>query len=246
MRTALGTDAKSATPDELIRIILKAPADLFWNGGIGTYVKASSETHEQVGDRTNNALRVDGNELRCAIVSEGGNLGFTQRGRIEYARKGGRINTDAIDNSGGVDCSDHEVNIKIALGSAVAAKRTTLKERNALLKKMTDEVAALVLVDNRLQTQAISVAQMQGESLLESASQLMTGLESENFLKRAVAAVFSNRFGQHRYRPICRGPVPVRTEYPGAADVYISAFSVLLVPRIVLYLAVRICRFEQV
>ncbi len=186
MRSALGTEVKSATPDELIRIILKAPVALLWNGGIGTYVKATSETHEQVGDRSNNAVRIDGAELRCSIVGEGGNLGFTQRGRIEYARKGGRINTDAIDNSGGVDCSDHEVNIKIAMGAAMAAKRTTLKARDGLLKKMTDEVAELVLVDNRLQTQAISIAQLQGTSLLESASQLMTQLESENFLNRAV------------------------------------------------------------
>jgi glutamate dehydrogenase len=186
MRAALATDAKTATPDELIRILLKAPVELLWNGGIGTYVKAASETHEQVGDRTNNGLRVDGVELRCAIVGEGGNLGFTQRGRIEYARKGGRINTDAIDNSGGVDCSDHEVNIKIALGSAVAAKRTTLKARDALLKDMTDEVAELVLRDNRLQTQAISIAQMQGVALLEPASQLMSALEADGFLNRAV------------------------------------------------------------
>jgi glutamate dehydrogenase len=186
MRTALSTDAKTATPDELIRIILKAPVDLLWNGGIGTYVKAAGETHEQVGDRANNALRVDGGELRCAIVGEGGNLGFTQRGRIEYARKGGRINTDAIDNSAGVDCSDHEVNIKIALGSAVSAKRLTLKNRDILLKKMTDEVATLVLRDNMLQTQAISIAQGQGVSLLEPASQLMTALEADGFLNRAV------------------------------------------------------------
>ena len=186
MREALGTDAKSATPDELIRIILKAPVELLWNGGIGTYVKAASETNDQVGDRANNAVRVDGAELRCAIIGEGGNLGLTQRGRIEYARKGGRINTDAIDNSGGVDCSDHEVNIKIALGAAVASKRTTVKARDALLKKMTNDVAQLVLVDNRLQTQAISIAQMQGTSLLEPASQLMTQLEGEHFLNRAV------------------------------------------------------------
>ena len=193
MRTALATDAKTATPDELIRIILKAPVELLWNGGIGTYVKAASETHDQVGDRANNSLRIDGADLRCAIVGEGGNLGLTQRGRIEYARKGGRINTDAIDNSGGVDCSDHEVNIKIALGASVAAKRLTTKSRDQLLKKMTDEVAGLVLVDNRLQTQAISIAQMQGVSLLEPASQLMTTLEAENFLNRAVEYLPDNK-----------------------------------------------------
>ncbi|MFZ4540669.1 MAG: NAD-glutamate dehydrogenase, partial [Rickettsiales bacterium] len=186
MRAALGTDVKSTTPDELIRIILKAPVDLLWNGGIGTYVKATTESHEQVGDRANNSLRIDALDLRCSIIGEGGNLGLTQRGRIEYARKGGRINTDAIDNSGGVDCSDHEVNIKISLGSAVTEKRITLNARDNLLKKMTDDVAELVLVDNRLQTQAISIAQMQGVALLEPASQLMAQLESENFLNRAV------------------------------------------------------------
>ncbi|MES2984250.1 MAG: NAD-glutamate dehydrogenase [Pseudomonadota bacterium] len=189
MRAVLGTEVKSATPDELIRIILKAPVELLWNGGIGTYVKAAAETHEQVGDRANNAVRIDGNELRCAIVGEGGNLGFTQRGRIEYARKGGRINTDAIDNSGGVDCSDHEVNIKIGLRTSIDAKRITMKQRDAVLKKMTEEVADLVLVDNRLQTQAISIAQLQGERLIEPASQLMTQLESEHFLNRAVEAL---------------------------------------------------------
>ena len=189
MRTVLGTDAKTATPDELIKIILKAPVELLWNGGIGTYVKATSETHEQVGDRANNAVRIDGTELRCNIVGEGGNLGLTQKGRIEYARKGGRINTDAIDNSAGVDCSDHEVNIKIALGHSVAAKRITVKERDALLKKMTNDVAGLVLVDNRLQTQAISIAQMQGVTLLEPASQLMTQLEAEKFLHRGVESL---------------------------------------------------------
>ncbi len=186
MREALSTDAKAATPDELIRLILKAPVELLWNGGIGTYVKATSETHEQVGDRANNALRVDGGELRCAIVGEGGNLGFTQRGRIEYARRGGRINTDAIDNSAGVDCSDHEVNIKIALGAALQAKRLNAKARDQLLKDMTEEVAELVLVDNRLQTQAITIAQGQGVALLEPASQLMSTLEADGFLNRAV------------------------------------------------------------
>ena len=189
VRAALGTDVTKATPDELIKIILRAPVDLLWNGGIGTYVKASTETHEQVGDRANNAVRMNGAELRCKIVGEGGNLGFTQRGRIEYARSGGRINTDAIDNSGGVDCSDHEVNIKIALGTSIAAKRISLMQRNALLKRMTDDVARLVLTDNRLQTQAVSIAQMQGEALIEPAAQLMQQLEADQFLNRAVEAL---------------------------------------------------------
>lgn len=189
MRTVLGTEATKATPDELIRIILKAPVDLLWNGGIGTYVKATTETNESVGDRANNSVRINGNELRAKIVGEGGNLGFTQRGRIEYARAGGRINTDAIDNSGGVDCSDHEVNIKIAFGSTLSSKRITMKQRDAVLKKMTDEVAHLVLLDNRLQTQAVSIAEMQGVSLLEPASHLMTQLEGEGFLNREVEAL---------------------------------------------------------
>ncbi len=186
VRAALGTEKTTLSPDQLIQIILKAPVDLLWNGGIGTYVKAMSETHDQVGDRSNNAVRINGAELRAKIVGEGGNLGFTQRGRIEYARQGGRINTDAIDNSGGVDCSDHEVNIKIALGAALASGRLSLKQRNALLKGMTDEVAELVLKDNRLQTQAITLAEHQKEALLEPAGRVMAELERDGLLNRAV------------------------------------------------------------
>jgi glutamate dehydrogenase len=185
-RAALGTDLEMTTPDELIRIILKAPVELLWNGGIGTYVKASTESNDQVGDRANAALRINGRELRCKVVGEGGNLGFTQRGRIEYARLGGKINTDAIDNSAGVDCSDHEVNIKIALGKAVEAKRTTIPKRNTLLKKMTDDVAEHVLRDNRMQTQAISIAETQGYDQLDAAEQLIHQLEAEKFLNREV------------------------------------------------------------
>lgn len=199
MRTALGTDATQVAPDELIRIILKSPVELLWNGGIGTYVKATSETHEQVGDRANIAVRINGNELRCKIVGEGGNLGFTQRGRIEYARTGGRINTDAIDNSGGVDCSDHEVNIKIALNAALQAGKTTRAKRDTLLKKMTEEVAHLVLVDNRLQTQAISIAELQGKAILEPAEQLITTLEGTGLLNREVEFLPDARqFGELR------------------------------------------------
>lgn len=186
MRAVLDTQATKLAPDELIQVILKAPVDLLWNGGIGTYVKSTSETHDQVGDRNNNTVRINGNELRCKIVGEGGNLGFTQLGRMEYARSGGRINTDAIDNSAGVDCSDHEVNIKIALGAAVASKKLTLAARNTLLKNMTEEVSELVLVDNRLQTQALSVAEHQGFSLIEPMQQLMHTLEADGFLNRKV------------------------------------------------------------
>jgi glutamate dehydrogenase len=186
MRQMLDTDATSLAPDELIKLILKARVDLLWNGGIGTYVKACSETHDQIGDRSNNGLRINGNELRCKIVGEGGNLGMSQLGRIEYAKKGGRINTDAIDNSAGVDCSDHEVNIKIALNAALTTKKLTNKTRNKLLKEMTQEVGDLVLNDNRLQTQAISIAEHEGPAQIDSLQQLMHGLEDENLLDREV------------------------------------------------------------
>jgi glutamate dehydrogenase len=136
------------TPTELINAMLKAEVDLLWNGGIGTYVKASSESNAEVGDRANDALRANGEELGCRVVGEGGNLGFTQRGRIEYALRGGRIYMDAIDNSAGVDCSDHEVNIKILLDAIVEAGDMTEKQRNELLASMTEEVGDLVLRDN--------------------------------------------------------------------------------------------------
>ncbi len=186
VQKAIGVDQSQMTPDELMRALLLAPVDLLWNGGIGTYVKAESETHEQVGDRANNALRVNGSELRCRVVGEGGNLGFTQLGRIEYALKEGRINTDAIDNSAGVDCSDHEVNIKIAFGRLLEAKTLKIEDRDAFLATMTDEVARLVLADNRLQTQAITVAQLQGTALLDAQSRLMDAFEREGLLNRAV------------------------------------------------------------
>jgi len=135
------------------------PVDLWWNGGIGTYVKSSRESHADIGDRTNDALRVNGNELRCRVVGEGGNLGLSQRGRIEYALNGGRLNTDFIDNSGGVNCSDVEVNIKILLNALMQSGRLTLAERNHLLVEMTDEVVQLVLRNNYLQSQALSTLQ---------------------------------------------------------------------------------------
>ena len=186
IKKTLDFNKDSATPDELIKAILRAPIDLLWNGGIGTYVKSSSESNENVGDRTNDPLRVNGEELRCKIVGEGGNLGFTQLGRIEYAMNGGRINTDAIDNSAGVDCSDHEVNIKIALSKSVEKKRLSIAKRDELLAKMTDEVAGLVLRDNVLQTQAITFTELQGTTLLEQQARLMKKLESSGLLKRKI------------------------------------------------------------
>ena len=185
-REALGTDAEAPTPGELVALILKAPVDLLWNGGIGTYVKSGRETHADVGDRANDAVRIDGGDLRCRIVGEGGNLGFTQLGRIEYAARGGRVNTDAIDNSGGVDCSDHEVNIKVLLNEAVAAGDMTGKQRNRLLEEMTGEVAELVLRNNYLQTQALSVAASQAPSMLEVHGRLIRRLERDGELDREI------------------------------------------------------------
>src|SRR6185295_12962347 len=140
IKQVLGVEENSLAPTDLIRVLLKAPVDLLYNGGIGTYVKATNQTHADVGDRANDSIRVNGRELRCKVVAEGGNLGLTQLGRIEYALNGGKINTDAIDNSAGVDCSDHEVNIKILLNSVVTDGLMGGEERNQLLAEMTDEV----------------------------------------------------------------------------------------------------------
>ena len=185
-RRALAVEAGSLTPTELVAAMLKAPVDLLWNGGIGTYVKSRRESHADVGDRANDAVRVDGGELRCQVVGEGGNLGFTQLGRVEYAANGGRVNTDAIDNSGGVDCSDHEVNIKILLNEAVAAGDLTEKQRNGLLSEMSEEVAALVLRNNYLQTQALSIAASQSAAMLEVHSRLIRRLERDGELDREI------------------------------------------------------------
>ena len=193
VKKMLGVTRDSLSPDELIRAMVLAEVDLLWNGGIGTYVKAEDETHDQVGDRTNNALRVNGRELRCKVVGEGGNLGFTQKGRIEYARAGGRINTDAIDNSAGVDCSDHEVNIKIGLGGVVASGELSLEKRDALLVTMTDEVGELVLKDNRLQTQALTIAELRAPDLLEEHTRLMHTFERSGLLDRAVEYLPSDK-----------------------------------------------------
>jgi glutamate dehydrogenase len=173
-------------PNELIRAILKAPVDLLWNGGIGTYVKATAESNIDVGDRTNDSLRVNGKELRARVVAEGGNLGFTQLGRVEYALNNGISYTDFIDNSGGVDCSDHEVNIKILLDSVVDHGDMTEKQRNQLLADMTDEVAALVLRNNYLQTQAISLAASRSTRTVDEYSRFMSALERNGELNRAL------------------------------------------------------------
>ncbi|HKH58367.1 MAG TPA: NAD-glutamate dehydrogenase [Rubrobacter sp.] len=186
VREMLDVEAESMTPTELINAMLKAEVDLLWNGGIGTYVKASSESNAEVGDRANDALRANGDELRCRVVGEGGNLGFTQRGRIEYALSGGRIYMDAIDNSAGVDCSDHEVNIKILLDAIVEAGDMTEKQRNELLASMTDEVGNLVLRDNYQQTQAINQALALAYPMVDVHARYIHALEHEGRLDRGL------------------------------------------------------------
>lgn len=186
VREVLGIEAIALTPNELIRAILQAPVDLLYNGGIGTYVKAARETHAQVGDRANDAVRVNGSDLRCKVVGEGGNLGVTQLGRIEFAQRGGRINTDAIDNSAGVDCSDHEVNIKILLGLVVSDGEMTTRQRNTLLAEMTDEVGLLVLSDNYYQTQSLSIAGRYAVPLLDAETRVMRWLERAGRLNRVI------------------------------------------------------------
>ncbi|MDP6874376.1 MAG: NAD-glutamate dehydrogenase [Alphaproteobacteria bacterium] len=186
MKRLSGLKSKSVTPNELIHALLLADVDLLWFGGIGTYIKASSESHSDAGDRANDAVRVDGNELRCKVIGEGGNLGITQLARLEIARHGGRLNTDAIDNSAGVDCSDHEVNIKILIDAVVAEGEMTSKQRDRLLVEMTDEVGELVLRDNYLQTQSLSVLQHRAPVLLESHARYMRDLERGGLLNREV------------------------------------------------------------
>ncbi len=184
IKNLLRLNIDSITPDALIKLLLTAPVDLLWNGGIGTYVKASFETNEQVGDKTNDNLRCNGIDLNCKIIGEGGNLGFTQHGRIEYARAGGKINTDAIDNSAGVDCSDHEVNIKIVLNQAITQGLLTEEERISLLESMTEEVAELVLKDNRTQTRALSITEQQGSHVMGAQEHFVDILEEQGILDR--------------------------------------------------------------
>ncbi|MER5176780.1 NAD-glutamate dehydrogenase [Streptomyces sp. NPDC002896] len=195
IRKALGIEGNVArmTPAELMQRILKAPVDLLWNGGIGTYVKASTETHADVGDKGNDAIRVDGADLRVKVVGEGGNLGLTQLGRIEFARQGGKINTDAIDNSAGVDTSDHEVNIKILLNSVVADGDLTVKQRNQLLAEMTDEVGRLVLRNNYAQNVALANAVAQAPDLLHVHQRIMRRLGREGRLDRALEFLPTDR-----------------------------------------------------
>ncbi len=186
IQKALDFYQDKVVPNELVRAILKAPVDLLWNGGIGTYVKAISETNVVVGDRTNDAVRVNGADLRCKVVGEGGNLGFTQLGRVEYAKRGGYLNTDAIDNSGGVNCSDNEVNIKILLNEAVDLGDLTEKQRNAILVQVSSDVGSLVLNNNRKQTKAISATAFQAVENLEMHGRLIQEMERSGKLDRTL------------------------------------------------------------
>jgi len=204
MRTVLGIDDARVTamaPAELIRTILRAPVDLLWNGGIGTYVKATEESHPDVGDKTNDGVRINGAQIRAKVVGEGGNLGLTQRGRVEYAMVGGSVSdgvrnahicTDFIDNSAGVDCSDHEVNIKILLGRIVADGGLTRADRDELLFEMTDEVAELVLRDNYDQACALGNSRVQARSLLPVHRRMIAQMERAGQLDRDLEALPSD------------------------------------------------------
>lgn len=190
-RAALGLDesVESLSPPELVNAILKAPADLLWNGGIGTYIKASTESNGEVGDKANDTVRVDGCDVRAAVVGEGGNLGATALGRIEYAAAGGKINTDAIDNSAGVDCSDHEVNIKILLETAIADGRLAREDRDELLASMTDEVGRLVLWDNIMQNELLGTSRYDAPNLVTVHSRVIEDLEARRGLDRELEAL---------------------------------------------------------
>jgi glutamate dehydrogenase len=182
----LSIDKDKATPTDVIQAILKADVELLWNGGIGTYVKASNETHTEVGDRANDSVRVNASELRCNVVGEGGNLGFTHKSRIEFALHDGHISTDFIDNAGGVDCSDHEVNIKILLSQAIKSGQLKSAARTKLLEKMTDDVAHLVLRNNYMQSLALSILETRKTDRTNEYMRVITNLEKRGLLNRQI------------------------------------------------------------
>ncbi|MXP26373.1 glutamate dehydrogenase [Altererythrobacter indicus] len=192
VRAMLGTEETELDPDTLISTILKSQVDLLWFGGIGTYIKAERENNVQVGDPTNDSLRVDAQDMQVKVIGEGANLGVTQAGRIEFALNGGRINTDFIDNSAGVDCSDNEVNIKIALAAAVRSGMLDKDKRNVLLASMTDEVSDLVLEDNRLQALALSIAEIGGAKAVPALTSLIDTLEEVGELDRKTEGLADN------------------------------------------------------
>lgn len=186
MRRVLDTTVESTSPSELIRLVLKAPVDLLWNGGIGTYIKSKTETSEQVQDRTNDAVRVNGRDIRARVIGEGGNLGVTQRGRIEYSRSGGQIFADFIDNSGGVHASDREVNLKILLGAAERNGKITRPERDEIIEQVSDDVVAAILYDNFLQAQILSQEFASAPRSVEQYADMMDRLERNDFLDREI------------------------------------------------------------
>jgi glutamate dehydrogenase len=190
-RKALGLadDVVALSPPELVRAILLAPVQLLWNGGIGTYIKASTETNAEVGDKSNDAVRVNGNQLRVKVIGEGGNLGATALGRIEFCRNGGKMNTDALDNSAGVDCSDHEVNIKVLLDGVVSAGGLPEAERNPLLASMTDEVAQMVLQDNVSQNFLMGISRAEAPRMLNVHQRLIEDLEARRGVDRELEAL---------------------------------------------------------
>ncbi len=193
VRSRLGVSAVSMTPSELISAILRAPVDLLWNGGIGTYVKASTESNADVGDRANDSVRVNACDLRVKVIAEGGNLGLTQRGRVEFALVGGLVNTDSIDNSAGVDTSDHEVNIKILLDAGVPSGPAPARSRRELLRAMTGEVAELVLDDNRAQNLALAIARTQATAMIDVHARYLRALEHDGRISREVDALPTNK-----------------------------------------------------
>ena len=204
----IGTKKTSLAPNDLIKKLLKMEVDLLWNGGIGTYVKSVNETHTDVGDRANDVLRIDGRDLRAKVVGEGGNLGMTQLGRVEYALTGGRVNTDFVDNVGGVDCSDNEVNIKIFLNGLVANGDLTVKQRNKILESMEDEVGEIVLDDAYCQSESISVTEQRGTALVKEQIRFIHDMEKAGHLDRALEYIpddetllESEKLGQALTRP---------------------------------------------
>lgn len=212
MKAMTGLAKDAVTPDELIHALLKAEADLLWFGGIGTYVKASSESHTEVGDRANDAIRVNGRELKAKVIGEGANLGLTQAGRIEFAKAGGRLNTDAIDNSAGVDSSDHEVNIKILAAEAIRLGALKPAKRDGMLAEMTDDVARLVLTHNYDQTNALTLAAATAQDDHEALERLMVYLEDRGVLNRALEGLPSTQEMQAREaegRPLTRPELAV-------------------------------------
>lgn len=203
-------------PNELIRAMLKAPVDLIWNGGIGTFVKSSKESHLDVGDRSNDNIRLDADELNARVIAEGGNLGLTQLARIEYSLQGGIVNTDFIDNSAGVDCSDHEVNIKILLNRLITDGVMTKEQRNKLLEKMTSEVADLVLVDNYEQTQMLSLEAASAQHTMDLFRHYMNELEKAGRLNRKLEYLPEDKELQERKvsnKPLTRPEIAMLLAY---------------------------------